>query len=109
MLLFDLLDPISYSLLVEAETSQAHRDSRLLLPVIDLDAHISRRTLQHVVGKSFLLLLLLYIVARIESCKVWILPRRCQETHIELSVSVDHLHLLAELCHEKHRPLSVSR
>ena len=67
--------------------------------MIDLDAHISSRTLQHVVGERFLLLLLLYIIARIECSKVWILPRRCQETHIELSVSVDHLHLLTELRH----------
>ena len=95
MLLFDLPNPVCNGLLIVDESAEPHRNARLLLPVVYLNSHISRRTLKHIIRER---LLLLCVVPRtLQGGKVQVLLRRGQEAHVELCISVDHLHLLAEL------------
>ena len=95
VLLFDLSDPVGDGLLIVGERAEPHWNARLLLPVVDLDPHIGRWTLKHIIGER---LLLLCVAPRtLVSGKVQVLLRRGQEAHVELGIRVDHLHLLAEL------------
>lgn len=73
----------------------AHRNTSFLLSVIDFDPHVRLRALKHV-RERFLLLSIRSILPI--HCKGLVLSWTGQETHIELCVSVNHLHLLAELC-----------
>ena len=95
VLLFDLSNPVGDGLLIVGERAEAHWNARLLLPVVDLDPHIGRRTLKHIIGER--LLLLCVALRTLVSGKVQVLLRRGQEAHVELGIRVDHLHLLAEL------------
>ena len=87
MLLFDFADLVCNSLLVSSQSW----NTRLLVPVLDLNAHFCGRTLHDVVRESLLLLLTYHGV------RLGLRSRTCQEAHVELLVSIDHHHLFSEL------------